>query len=56
MYLKICASCWTLDKVILRCTVSETSKVGQLVNKCTAVYGDPNVHFLVHNSMTVYVS
>ena len=30
--------------------------VGQLLNKFTAVYGDPNVHSLVQNSMTVYVS
>jgi len=29
---------------------------GQLVNKFTYVYGEHNVHFLVHNSMTAYVS
>ena len=30
--------------------------VGQLLNKFTAVYGESNVHFLVHNGTILYVS
>lgn len=31
-------------------------EVGLPVNKFPAVYGDPSFHFLVHNSMRVYVN
>jgi hypothetical protein len=50
-----------LSSQTINCTVKirgrfEKVKVELPVNKFTAVYGDPSVHFLVHNSMRVYVT